>query len=86
VRDLARRANVPDLDVYARHLTWDMERPLTLSEVTAGATYTGTHRLTHQEIAWSTRCRCDLDGRGYFYSAEPSEELHGFHPASFAAR
>lgn len=39
--DLARRAKVPDLDVYARYLTWDMGRPLTLSEVTAGPTFTG---------------------------------------------
>jgi hypothetical protein len=39
--DLARRAKLPDLDVYARYLTWDMGRPLTLSEVTAGPTYTG---------------------------------------------
>ena len=39
--DLARRAKVPDLDVYARYMTWDMGRPLALSEVTAGPTYTG---------------------------------------------
>ncbi|MFC5336426.1 hypothetical protein [Mycobacterium branderi] len=29
--DLARRAKVPDLDVYARYLTWDMGRPLALT-------------------------------------------------------
>jgi hypothetical protein len=40
--DLARRAKVPDLDVHARYMTWDMGRPLTLSEVTGGPTYTGT--------------------------------------------
>jgi hypothetical protein len=39
--DLARRAKLPDLDVYARYMTWDMGRPLALSEVTAGPTYTG---------------------------------------------
>jgi hypothetical protein len=39
--DLARRAKVPDLDVYARYMTRDMGRPLTLSEVTAGPSYTG---------------------------------------------
>ncbi|OBH21386.1 hypothetical protein [Mycobacterium sp. E3247] len=39
--DLARMAKLPDLDVYARYLTWDMGRPLALSEVTGGPTYTG---------------------------------------------
>jgi hypothetical protein len=39
--DLTRRAKVPDLDVYARYMTWDMKRPLTLSEVITGPTYTG---------------------------------------------
>lgn len=39
--ELARLANVPDLDVYARYLRRDMGRPVALSEVTGGPTYTG---------------------------------------------
>ncbi|MEE3065448.1 MAG: hypothetical protein VYA67_16100 [Actinomycetota bacterium] len=39
--DLVRRAHSVELDVRARYMTWDMGRPLALSEVTAGSTYTG---------------------------------------------
>lgn len=49
--ELARRAKVPDLDVYLRYLTWDMGRPLTLSEVTAGPTYTGAQPTKLQSEA-----------------------------------
>ncbi|OBI24176.1 hypothetical protein A5709_07100 [Mycobacterium sp. E1386] len=49
--DLARWAKVPDLDVYARYLTWDMGRPLALSEVTAAATYTGAQPTKLQSEA-----------------------------------
>lgn len=38
---LAQRANAPELDVYAGYKTWDMGRPLALSEVTASDSYTG---------------------------------------------
>ncbi|MEZ0354357.1 hypothetical protein [Mycobacterium sp. pR1184] len=40
--DLVRRANSVELDVRARYMTWDMGRPLALSEVTASSTYTGS--------------------------------------------
>ncbi|OBH29195.1 hypothetical protein A5692_01840 [Mycobacterium sp. E342] len=49
--DLARWSNLPDLDVYAKYLTWDMGRPLTLSEVTGGATYTGAQPTKLQSEA-----------------------------------
>ncbi|MGD1239299.1 hypothetical protein [Mycobacterium seoulense] len=49
--DLVRWAKIPDLDVYVRYLTWDMGRPLTLSEVTAGPTYTGVQPTKLQSEA-----------------------------------
>ncbi|OBG70448.1 hypothetical protein A9X05_03435 [Mycobacterium sp. E3298] len=49
--ELARWARIPDLDVYVRYLTWDMARPLALSELTAGPTYTGAQPTKLQSEA-----------------------------------
>lgn len=49
--DLARRTGVADLDVYAGYLTSGMGRPLALSEVTAGPTYTGVQPTKLQSEA-----------------------------------
>jgi hypothetical protein len=56
--DLARRAKIADLDVYARYLNRDMGRPLTLSEVTAGPTYTGS-QPTKLESEAATQANTD---------------------------
>lgn len=56
--DLARWARIPDLDVYARYMTFDMARPLSLGEVIEGPSYTGA-RPTKLESEAAADARTD---------------------------
>lgn len=56
--DLAQRAKIPDLDIYVRHMTSDKGRPLTISEVTSGPTYTGA-----QPTKLESEAAADADAR-----------------------